>query len=488
MVQDETHALIQKVLWRIIPLCILCFLLNYIDRTNIGMAESSMEKWVHGFDKHIFTIGLAIFYIPYCLLELPSNLIQQRVGARRWIARIMITWGIVSTCFVFVQGAGLFYTLRLLLGAAEAGFFPGVILYLSYWIPRSYRARATALFVLAQAMAQMIGNCFGGLILYSADKYHFPGQPWQWLFLLEGLPSVVMGLVVLFYLTDKPADAKWLTADERERLANIMAKDQAENYTHRASDFRAALVSPHTWLLSGLYSMLVWGYYPVQGFSQVILKPIMVKTGAIVMAPSTASAVQTAPAVIVGTAQAVPPTPDYIISIYLGLLTAIPFALASVAMLFFARHSDRHGERKFHVAFASMLMAIGLAMASLAPALTMGTTTTFLTVMGLSLSAIGWFCSFAIFWSIPAQLLTGTAVAASVAIINSVANLIGNFLGPYTRVLIANLVKKSEADQWSLLLAASCAAMGAILAATLRLPKHGQIQVAAGETASITQK
>jgi MFS family permease len=479
MNQDQTHALIQKVLWRIIPFCILCFLLNYIDRTNIGMAESSMEKWVQGFDRHIFTIGLSIFYIPYCLLELPSNLIQQRVGARLWISRIMITWGIVSTCFIFVQGAGLFYTLRLLLGAAEAGFFPGVILYLSYWIPRSYRARATALFILAQAMAQMIGNCFGGLILYSADKYHFPGQPWQWLFLLEGLPSIIMGVVVLFYLTDKPADAKWLTADERQRLADIMANDQAEKHTHRSSDFKAALVSPHTWLLSGLYSMMVWGYYPVQGFSQVILKPILVKTGAIVLSPAASSAVQTAQAT---------PTPDYIISIYLGLLTAIPFALAAVAMLFFARHSDRHGERKFHVAFASMLMAIGLAMAALAPALTTGTTTTFLTVMGLSLSAIGWFCSFAIFWSIPAQLLTGIAVAASVAIINSIGNLVGNFLGPYTRVLIAELVEKSQVDQWSLLLAAGCAGVGAILAAALRLPKQGQIQVAAGQTADTDQK
>jgi MFS family permease len=471
LVGDQDHALIQKVIRRIIPFCILCFLLNYIDRTNIGMAENTMEKSVAGFNKSVFTFGFTLFYIPYCLLEVPSNLIQQKVGARRWIARIMVTWGMVSTCFIFVKGTTLFYTLRVLLGVAEAGFFPGVILYLSYWIPTRYRARATALFVLAQAMAQMIGNTCGGFILFFADKYQLPGQPWQWLFLLEGIPSIIMGFVVLFYLTDKPADAKWLKEEERERLAEIMAADQTEKHSHSASEFKTAMLSPTTWLLSILYSMLVWGYYPVQGFSQVILKPVLVQAGAIVLPPEAPATAAAATATAAATASAVVPTPGHIVSIYLGLLTAIPFAAAAVCMLFFAKHSDKTGERKYHVAFASFLMAAGLAMAALGPAYTTGTTKTVLAVAGLSLSAIGWFCSFAIFWSIPAQLLTGTAVAVSVAIINSVANLVGNFGGPNSRSVVERFVGKADADFWALLLAAGCAFLGTILAATLRLPE-----------------
>jgi MFS family permease len=319
-------------------------------------------------------------------------------------------------------------------------------------------------------MAQMIGNTCGGFILYGAEKYGQSEHPWKWLFLLEGIPSIIMGFVVLFFLTDKPKDAKWLKDEERQRLDEIMAADQTEKHSHSASEFKTAMLSPTTWLLSILYSMLVWGYYPVQGFSQVILKPVLVQAGAIVVSPE-APATATAAATALATAPAVIPTPGHIVSIYLGLLTAIPFAAAAVCMLFFAKHSDKTGERKYHVAFASFLMAAGLAMAALGPAYTDGTTKTVLAVAGLSLSAIGWFCSFAIFWSIPAQLLTGTAVAVSVAIINSVANLVGNFGGPNSRSVVEKIVGKADADFWALLLAAGCALIGTILAATLRLPE-----------------
>ena len=273
---------------------------------------------------------------------------------------------------------------------------------------------------------------------------------------------------MLFFLTDKPRDARWLKPEERAHLADLLAADAAKVTTHRASDFKAALTSPYTWLLSLLYSMMVWGYYPVQGFAQVILKPILIKAGAIVLAPE--PGVIAAPGVI--------PTPDYIVSIYLGLLTAIPFVIAAVAMLFFARHSDRRNERKFHIASACLLMCLGLAICALAPRLTDGSTTTVLAVAGLSLAACGWFCSFAVFWSVPAQLLTGTAVAASVAIINSIANLVGNFAGPYSRVYFGLLGDQaSMTDEQSLLVAAGCALLATILAATLRLPPVGQGQM-----------
>jgi MFS family permease len=450
---DADYPLIRKVVKRIIPFCIICFLLNYIDRTNVGMAENSMEKSIDTFNKNVFAVGFAWFYVPYCLLELPSNLIQQKVGARRWIARIMITWGIVSTCFIFVNGPAIFYLLRVLLGAAEAGFFPGVILYLSYWIPTRYRARVTALFVLAQAMAQMIGNTCGGFILYGAEKYGHSSHPWQWLFLLEGIPSIIMGFVVLFYLTDKPKDAKWLSQEERDRLDRIMADDQAEKHSHGASEFKAAFLSPYTWLLSFIYSGLVWGYAPVQGFSQVILKPVLEKAGAIVLKGDNV-------------------TPGYIVNIYLGFLTAIPFAVAAVAMLFFARHSDRHHERKWHIAFAGLIMTTGLILCALAPRYATGTLTTILSVAGLTLAAIGWFCAFAIFWSVPAQLLSGVAIAAAVAIINSIGNLLGNFASSYSKVFFGIYGPKAAmTDEQFLLLAAGWAALATLLAVILRLPE-----------------
>jgi MFS family permease len=498
---DPDYPLIRKVVKRIIPFCIICFLLNYIDRTNVGMAESSMEHSIKTFNTTVFAIGFAWFYVPYCLLELPSNLIQQKVGARRWIARIMITWGMVSTCFIFVNGPAMFYLLRVLLGAAEAGFFPGVILYLSYWIPTRYRARVTALFVLAQAMAQMIGNTCGGFILYGAEKYGHSAHPWQWLFLLEGIPSMIMGVVVLFYLTDKPKDAKWLTEEERERLDQIMANDQAEKHSHGASEFKAAFLSPYTWILSIIYSGLVWGYAPVQGFSQVILKPVLASAGLIVLPPSAAAATASAPASALASAAAtlplaavpvVTPTPGYIVNIYLGFLTAIPFAVAAVAMLFFARHSDRHNERKWHIAFAGFIMTCGLVLCALAPRYATGSLMTVLSVSGLTLAAIGWFCAFAIFWSVPAQLLTGVAVAAAVAIINSIGNLLGNFASSYLKGSFNTLVdfvarfntdfskalaglcnkKGAMTDENFLLLAACWALLATLVAATLRLPEH----------------
>lgn len=497
LVGDADYPLIRKVVKRIIPFCIICFLLNYIDRTNVGMAENSMEHSIKTFNAKVFAYGFAWFYVPYCLLELPSNLIQQKVGARRWIARIMITWGMVSTCFIFVAGPKMFYLLRVLLGAAEAGFFPGVILYLSYWIPTRYRARVTALFVLAQAMAQMIGNTCGGFILYGAEKYGHTDKPWQWLFLLEGIPSILMGVVVLFYLTDKPKDAKWLSQDERDRLDQIMANDHAEKHSHGASEFKAAFLSPYTWILSLVYSGLVWGYAPVQGFSQVILKPVLASAGLIVLPPPAAAATAPASAIAsasatfpVATAPALVPTPGYIVNIYLGFLTAIPFAVAAVAMLFFARHSDRHNERKWHITFAGFVMTVGLALCALAPRLATGTTMTVLAVGGFSLAAIGWFCSFAIFWSVPAQLLSGVAVAAAVAIINSIGNLLGNFASSYTKNLgdfVNSLAKYAPSfaknilalrgkdgamtDEQFLLFAACWAAFATIVASTLRLPK-----------------
>jgi ACS family tartrate transporter-like MFS transporter len=453
-VEDETERLIHKVLRRIIPFCVLCYLLNYVDRANIAIAKSSMMATVQGFTDNVYAIGVAVFFLPYCLFELPSNLIQHRVGARRWIARIMITWGIVSTCFMFTQGPWSYYILRLLLGLAEAGCFPGVLLYLSYWVPHRHRARAAALFFLSQAIAQVLVNTLGGSLLALADYFHLPGHAWQWLFFIEGVPSIIVGVIVLYYLTDKPEDAHWLSSEERSRLVDIMAREKRQVAGHSASDFRQALASPLTWVLSLIYGLMVWGYFPVNFFTPDILKNALVQGNVISVAtPGSAAAA---------------PTPEYVVSLYLGLLSAIPFGAAALTMLAIARHSDRRNERKLHTAAACGLMALGLALAAVAPRLAGGTIGTILTVAGLSLTAIGWFAAFAVFWAIPPQLLTGTAIAASLAIINALGNLVGNFLNPNLRVWFA-LNRPAF-----LLVAAGCALMAAVLLPLLRLPKRDQ--------------
>ena len=199
MADEKLHLVVGKVFRRLIPICIVAFLLNYIARSNIGIAEHAMEGSIAGFTTDVYTWGSIVFFIPYCLLELPSNLLLEKVGARFWIARIMISWGMVSMCFALTRGPWSFYTIRALLGVMEAGFFPGVLLYLSYWFPHEYRARASAYFFLSQVIAQVITNILGGAILDSAAHWGWL-QAWQWLFVIEGLPSVIMGLVILFYL------------------------------------------------------------------------------------------------------------------------------------------------------------------------------------------------------------------------------------------------------------------------------------------------
>ena len=457
--EDETQRLMRKVLRRIIPFCILCFLLNYVDRANIAIAKSSMIATVRGFSDDVYAIGVAIFFIPYCLFEVPSNLIQQRVGARRWIARIMITWGIISTCFMFTSGPWAYYILRALLGLAEAGFFPGVLLYLSYWVPHRYRAGASAMFFLSQAVAQVLVNTLGGSLLALADYLHLPGHAWQWLFFIEGVPSIIVGVIVLFYLTDRPEDAKWLSSEDRSRLIDIMAREKREVAGHSASDFRQALASPFTWILSLIYSLMVWAYFPANFFTPDILKAALVQGDAIT---------------VVSTANAAA-TPEYVVSLYVGLLSAIPFGAAAFTMLAIARHSDRHNERKFHAAGTCVLMALGLALAAVASRLAGGMAGTLLTVAGLSLTAIGWFATFAVFWAIPPHLLTGTAIATSLAIINAMGNLLGNFLNPNLRVWLA-LNRPTF-----LLVAAGCGLMAAVLMMLLRLPKHAQERIQQGD-------
>ena len=448
---------IRKVIRRLIPFLILCFLMNFLDRNNVAIAQLNLKERVPGFNDTVFSWGLAIFYIPYCLFELPSNLIQMRVGARRWIARIMISWGITSACFIFIAGPHSFYWLRGILGLFEAGFFPGVMLFLALWIPHAHRARAKALFFLSAAFAGVISNILGALILYYAGRYDLGLAPWQWLFLIEGVPSIILGVVVLFYLTDKPEDAHWLASDERERLIAIIKREKEANPGHGASDFMDAFRSPHTWILATIYSAMNWAFNPVQFYTQNTLKEGLAAAGTIHPAPAgmSAAVAATNPAY----------TPAYLSEFYVGMLSAIPFGVAAVAMLAIAKQSDRHQSRKPYIMFCCALMALGLSLAGAAQWLP-GTWKTTAILVGLSLAAIGWFGSFATFWAIPAQIMTGAAVAAAMAIMNAIGNLMGNFVANYVKpYLLIN------GHDYALFVGAGVALIGVAATAMLRMPK-----------------
>ncbi len=458
MADEALHAVVGKVFRRLIPICIIAFLLNYIARSNIGIAESAMEGSIPGFTKDVYTWGLIAFFIPYCLLELPSNLLMERVGARFWIARIMISWGIVSMGFALTRGPWSFYGIRTLLGVMEAGFFPGVLLYLSYWFPHEYRARASAYFFLSQVIAQVITNILGGTILDAAS--HWPGlQPWQWLFIIEGLPSVIMGLVILFYLTDRPTQARWLSDGERAELIGALGRETAHHQKHQATDFTHALVNPFVWILSALYGLICWAYFPMNSFTPIFMKPILAKAGLIVLAPVGMTATQ-------AIAGGIRVTPDNTVSLYIGLFSAIPFGITAICMMFIAGHSDKRNERRYHMAATCGMMAVGWVIAAFAPKIATGMTGVVISLVGMTITTIGVFGTYATFWALPPQLLSGIAGAAAFAIINSIGNFVGNFVGPWTKA------SWKLSDQNTMLAAAGCALLAAVITLAVPFPKY----------------
>ncbi len=421
MQNASQDALIRKVLRRLIPFCMLCYVFNYVDRVNISMAQLRMQDsagGVAGFDGRVFATGASIFFLGYFLFEVPSNLIMRRVGARRWIARIMISWGIVSMCMVFTSGPRSFYLLRFLLGLAEAGFFPGVMLYLSSWLPQRYHARAAALFLTSTAIAGLIGNPLGGSILAAAEKWQpslgfWKPLSWQWLFLIEAIPSIMLGFFTLFLLTDRPEDAPWLNPAEKDELNTLLAQERNTHPAAHAADFFSAFSSVHTWLLSLIYSLVIFSFYLVNFYTPAIVRRALFDAGMLH---------KPAPGVVASS--------DPFVFICVGLFSAIPFGTAAVAMVLIGRHADKKGERKFHLAFACGLIAVGMCMAALAQTVVAGGASTVLTIAGLSVGAAGSYGIFGPFWALPSQFLAGTAAAAAFAIINSIGNLFGGYLGP----------------------------------------------------------
>ncbi|WAL81239.1 MFS transporter [Pandoraea sp. XJJ-1] len=373
---------VRKVVWRLVPFLMVCYLLAFIDRGNVGMASLQMNHDL-GMSARVFGFGSSLFFISYFFCEVPSNLALQKYGARLWIARIMITWGIVSAAMALVHNATSFYVLRFLLGAAEAGFFPGVLLYLSYWIPTSYRARIVATFMVAIPAASFIGSPISALLLQMDGIAGLRG--WHWLFILEGVPTILLGIACLFLLANKPKDAKWLNEDERTWLASTLAAE------HKAP--KKVLSMPLTKLFRNRYVLclaLVDTCASAAGSTLSVWQPQLLKSfGLTVM--------QT------------------------GLLNSVPYALSSVLMVYWGRRSDRLGERRWHTVVPMLLIGLGLFGTSLS---------------GTLVPTLGMLCAVLVgaysfkgpFWALATDMLSNSAVAAGLATVNAIANLLGGGL------------------------------------------------------------
>jgi ACS family tartrate transporter-like MFS transporter len=377
--QDE--AIVRKVSKKVIPFLILLYLCSYLDRVNIAFASLQMNADL-GFSATVYGFGASLFFVSYFLFEVPSNLALAKFGARIWIARIMISWGVISTGMAFVSGEKSLYALRLLLGIAEAGFFPGIMVYLGRWFPRNYRARITGVFLMAIPLSGLVGSPISGLLLDHMNGIAgFSG--WQWMFIVEGVPAVLLGLCCLWLLTERPSQAAWLEPAERDRLEAILAEEQSSLEAVHKYKLADAFCNPGVLQLAAIMFCIVFGVTGIAFFLPQIIKSFGF-TNTVV-----------------------------------GFLSAIPYVCGAVTMVLWARRSDARRERIGHLALAMLVGAAGFVVTTLT--LDMHT----VALLGLVIAAIGVFCANPIAWTLPTSLLTGTTAAAAVALINSVANLSG---------------------------------------------------------------
>jgi MFS family permease len=372
-----------KVDVRLLPFLFLCYILAYLDRVNVGFAKLQMLKDLSLSDA-AFATGAGIFFIGYFFFEVPSNVLLKKFGARLWIARIMVSWGVISACMIFVKGEWSFYAMRFLLGLAEAGFFPGVIFYLTLWYPSRHRSMRTAWFVAAIAVSGVIGNPLSGWIMDRlTGAMSLAG--WQWLFLSEGIPSVLVGLWVIYYLDSSIEEAKWLTADEKSLLAHHLVTEDQHKTEHKVMD---AFRSGKVWVLCAIYFTLMIGLYGIAFWLPTIVKGFGIK--------------------------------GYL---GVGLITAIPYGVAVVGMILLSHHSDKTGERRLHYVVNVTVGAIGLILSGVYASHPV------LAIIFLSLGTLGVIGSMPLFWPLPSAFLAGTAAAAGIGIVNSVGNL-GGYFGP----------------------------------------------------------
>lgn len=408
---------LRKITRRLIPFLFLLYVVAWLDRVNVGFAALHMNSDL-GFSETVFGFGSGVFFVGYCLFEVPSNLILARIGARFWISRIMLMWGAISVAMMFVRTPTSFYLLRFALGAAEGGFFPGIIYYLSLWYPGDQRARAIAAFMTAVPVSGLVGGPLSGMLLSLKGVCGLAG--WQWLFLCEGLPAILLGAVVLAYLTDRPEVAGWLSPVERECIIGELAKER--NATSHSVSMLTGLMNPTIWRLGIIFLLTAIGFYGYSFWSPLVIKSL---TGAS--------------------------------DIGVGLISAVISAATIVFMLLNSAGSDRSGERPIHVAAPLLIMAIGLFACAFLRSPLLG-------IIALALVPIGHCSAYGPFWSIPSRFLSGDAAAAGTALVVTIAN-IGGFVGP---ALIGYLKNQTGTHMSAFLLLGSLAVVSALFAFRLR--------------------
>ena len=381
---DLEARTIARVTTRLVPFLIVCYFVAYLDRVNVGFAALTMNRDI-GISQTAYGFGAGIFFLSYFLFEVPSNLFLERFGARKWIARIMFSWGLLSGATAFVTGEYSFYLVRFLLGFAEAGFFPGIIFYLTLWFPAVYRARIIGYFMAAIPLSSVLGAPVSGALLGMDGVAGLHG--WQWLFIIEAVPALILSVVVFFYLTDRPAQAKWLPTEGRTWLATRLEQEERQRVAAQHFTVVQALLNPRVLALSLVYFGAVACNYGIGFFLPQIVKGFGLD------------------------------------NLQTGFVTAIPYVVGVLAIVYWGRRSDRQQERKGHCAFALLVAGLGIAAASF-------TADPTLKMVALSIGAFGVFGSLPVFWTLPTAFLSGAAAAGGIAVINSIGNLSG-FFGPY---------------------------------------------------------
>jgi D-galactonate transporter len=417
MPEIETRTM-AKVAWRLVPFLMLCYFVAYLDRVNIGFAGASMSKDL-GLSASIFGGASGIFFIAYFFFEVPSNLALDRFGARVWIARIMLTWGLVAGAQAFVTGGYSLYFVRLLLGVAEAGFFPGIIFFLTLWFPSAYRARIVGLFMFAIPISTVIGAPISGLILGLDGFEGLHG--WQWMFLIEAVPALLMSLFVLYYLTDRPRHATWLTPEESRWLQDRLDAERATREREGAASWLKSMLDPRVIALGLVYNGCNIPQYGLSFFLPQIVKAF-----------------------------------GGLSNFEVGLVTALPYAVGAIGMILWSRHSDATGERTWHAVIPLLVIVVGLMLAAFTsdPTLKMA----FICVVGF-----GFFAVLPVFWTLPTSFLSGAGAAAGIAAVNSIGNL-GGYFGPQ----VFGWLKDSTGSEFAgMAFLAVCALIGAGIALAL---------------------
>jgi MFS transporter, ACS family, tartrate transporter len=404
---------ILKISWRLLPLIVVSYLMAYIDRTNVSFAALTMNPDL-GISPYMYGWGAGIFFLGYALFEVPSNMVLERVGARRWIARIMLTWGIISGLMAACTGPASFLVLRFLLGVAEAGFFPGIIFYFTYWYPAAYRARVISTLFLAVPVANAVASVVSGAILEMDGVLGIKG--WQWVFILEAIPAVLLAFVVLRLMTDRPAVATWLDADEREWLETELQAERAKIESVGRLSLLQSLTDKRVLALSAIYFTGVTASYGVVFFLPQIVKGLGLS------------------------------------NLMTGFVTAIPYTIGVIGLVAWGHSSDRHKERRWHLIVATTVAAVGLAGVA-------WLNNSFWAIAAMSVAVVGIYGSRPSFWPMPSLFLTGASAAAGIALINSIGNL-GGYVGPF---IVGWIKDSTKSFEMALYFLAACALLSAVI-------------------------